>query len=140
MDDAQKKPQNQDPVTPTSGSIIKEVERPNALTTSIPTINLDKEFKGPKGEPESGPKVKLEKEVKEGGVKAPVTPNLQPHKIKKANVQLPIPAPLHQAVIPPLPPAHPVKMLKRKRINTDPTQAVTWEEEIEVREDSKKAA
>ncbi|HKC14591.1 MAG TPA: hypothetical protein VKC89_01340 [Patescibacteria group bacterium] len=121
MDDAQKKPQNQDPVTPTSGSIIKEVERPNVVTESIPEMKLDKE-------------------VKEAGVEASVSPDLQPHEIIKANVQLPIPAPLHQAVIPPLPPAHPVKMLKRKRINTDPTQAVTWEEEIEVREDSKKAA
>lgn len=121
MDDAQKIPQNPIPVAPAVSSIARETERPIVVANSIPEVELDKE-------------------VKEAGVKASVSPDLEPHEIIKTNVQIPNPVVLRTPEPVLSLPAHPVKILKRKVINTDPTLGVTWEEEIEVREDSKKVA
>ncbi len=121
MDDAQKNQQNSIPVAPAVSSIAKEVERPTVVANSIPEVELDKE-------------------VKEAGVEVPDSPDLVPHEIIKANVQIPNPVVLRtpEPVLPLS--SHPVKILKRRAINKNPTLGVTWGEEIEIREDSKIAA
>lgn len=140
MDDAQKIPQNPTPVP--------VAETPAVSDTSVPVGSIQKE-QGSVVSPdvlkptETVPEVTLDSEVKEAGVEViGEIPEPKPHEIIKVNVQIPN-TPSLQVVNPVPAPSIPVshvKILKRQRINTDPTLGETWEEEIEIREDSKKAA
>lgn len=120
MDDAQKKAQDDLNVQHSSG-VTKEAEKPFVATETTPAVELDSE-------------------VKEAGVEVVDSPDLVPHEIIKANVQ--IPQPVVQQPVVPVTPAKTiasVKLLKRKKIYTDSREANAWKEEVEIREDLKKA-
>lgn len=122
MDDAQKKPQTNINVQ-NSPSTAKEVEKPFVVTESVPSIELDQE-------------------VKEAGVEVEDSPDLTPHEIIKSNIEIPapvIPSAL-DAPVAPVKTISSVKVLRRKKLYTNPKEANAWKEEVEIREDLKKVA